>query len=373
MSEWESIKLEVVTPMFMRRNSTSLPELRVPSMRGTFRYWLRFLVGGIVGNDLDSLGEVEESVFGSTDTTSPIQLRIKTKITRQNISKITFDRRDAENNGINYLLGQELAATVDKDDRGFRRLVPGASYIAPGTQFDLLVRRSPRASDDIWFLATAAIWTALECGGFGARSSRGWGSVKSLEGSTLLFPTWESRSAQDPPTTGNLGMGRLPGSIFTEGGKEYLANHVEEVLGKSFQGPQELKQKQPSYPASTEGFFEVSLGEKLPGGWQQAQEKLGQILSGVNRDAAKGDRRALGLPRYKGEGGRWPSQLKFKIHQGSDNALYPLTVVTKQQLLAPIGGSGPLVPWGFSEKSVDRVADAWFKKVGRFKETNPTL
>ncbi len=63
--------LQTITPLFLAGADQTKAELRAPSFRGVLRYWLRALVGGLVGADdtgLRQVIEVEADVFGTTVT-----------------------------------------------------------------------------------------------------------------------------------------------------------------------------------------------------------------------------------------------------------------------------------------------------------------
>lgn len=371
MNQWESIKLEVLTPMFMGGAGANA-ELRVPSMRGTFRFWLRTLVGGIVENDLDALGQIESAVFGSTEKPSPIHFRIRTD-DQPEIRRASFDNYGE---GIRYLLGQGLK---------------GQSYIVPGTEFELLVRRSSWASDDVWLLARAAIWLALECGGFGAHSSRGWGSLKSVESeSTLSFPVQDNALALVALGGVNDETNKRFKILFTKEVKENLVSPVTRLLNRT---PNHQPTDRPQYPAFADGFFVVQLGNEILGNWEEAMEELGKAFKEINKNTTtpKHDRGALGLPRgedfqmfsytirtmrpgppVKPTPVRWPSQLRFKLQQ-TDKGFRPLTVVTQQETRVSVGEatSRPSLK-GFSDDSIERVTKKWFRQTEVLKETNPT-
>src|SRR2546421_3356377 len=71
--------LQTITPMFLAGADQSKAELRAPSFRGEMRYWFRALLGGLVGTDQEGLIKVRDAethVFGATDTSSAVQLRI---------------------------------------------------------------------------------------------------------------------------------------------------------------------------------------------------------------------------------------------------------------------------------------------------------
>jgi CRISPR-associated protein Cmr1 len=72
--------LETITPLFLTgADPRGEPELRAASIRGALRFWLRALLGGVIGDkDLDALRKAEPAVFGSTDTgASPVVVRIR--------------------------------------------------------------------------------------------------------------------------------------------------------------------------------------------------------------------------------------------------------------------------------------------------------
>jgi len=74
------VTLEAVTPLFLGgADPRGEPELRAASIRGALRFWLRALLGGVIGDkDLDALRKAESAVFGSTDTgASPVVVRIR--------------------------------------------------------------------------------------------------------------------------------------------------------------------------------------------------------------------------------------------------------------------------------------------------------
>src|SRR5260370_32893468 len=71
--------VQTITPLFLAGADQTTAELRAPSFRGEMRYWLRALVGGMVGTDrrgLDEGGRAETEGFGATDRGSAIQIKI---------------------------------------------------------------------------------------------------------------------------------------------------------------------------------------------------------------------------------------------------------------------------------------------------------
>src|SRR5215472_11657363 len=64
-----TFEVETITPLFLAGADQATAELRAPSFRGEMRYWLRALVGGMMGTGPDGLKMVknaENEVFGAT-------------------------------------------------------------------------------------------------------------------------------------------------------------------------------------------------------------------------------------------------------------------------------------------------------------------
>ena len=67
------LKLETVTPMFLRGYDNSSVELRPPSFKALFRYWWR---AAVMEMDIDNLRKREGGLFGNTKGRSPLSIRI---------------------------------------------------------------------------------------------------------------------------------------------------------------------------------------------------------------------------------------------------------------------------------------------------------
>ena len=71
-----TLNLQFTTPAFLTGADNRTPDLRVPSIRGALRYWLRAAVGAVVGDDLGRLHAAERAVFGNPQRASPLDLRL---------------------------------------------------------------------------------------------------------------------------------------------------------------------------------------------------------------------------------------------------------------------------------------------------------
>ncbi len=168
-----SFTLETVTPLFLGgADPRGRPELRAASVRGALRFWLRALLGGIIGdNDLDALRQAESAVFGSTDTgASPVVVRVwHGSLRTQSFSELAANRA-----GVCYLY---FAA------RGTRREAERCAIVAESS-FKLLlnVRAGVSELDNMALQrAYAALWLLTHLGGLGARSRRGAGSLQATQ------------------------------------------------------------------------------------------------------------------------------------------------------------------------------------------------
>lgn len=177
MIQCYNLHLKTVTPLFLGgADPRGAPELRAASVRGALRYWLRALLGGVIGDQsLDELRRAEAAVFGSTAAASPVVVRIQP----ESAETIPFSRlADWDNNqgsprkqGIAYLF---FAARRTRQEAE-------RSAICADSRFGLtLVMRPGAGSPGQHALkqAYAALWLLTHLGGLGSRSRRGAGSVQ---------------------------------------------------------------------------------------------------------------------------------------------------------------------------------------------------
>lgn len=155
------LNLETVTPLFLGgADPRGEPELRAASIRGALRFWLRALLGGVIGDkDLDALRKAESAVFGSTNTgASPVVVRVA--------------------GNVQHALCRPLLHNPEKSFT--------FSGIKPGETFSLkFIPRRPYTNVSSIVLFTAALWLLL--GGLGKRSRRGFGTLR-LQNDLEGFP-----------------------------------------------------------------------------------------------------------------------------------------------------------------------------------------
>ena len=186
-----TFNLQTITPLFLAGADQAAAELRAPSFRGVMRYWLRALVGGLVGTDhkgLDTVKVAETAVFGATDAGSAVAIKVSAasvepKEFTEQISVRLGGKWQATGKG--YLLWS--MARSGREDRG--NLKPARWYFPPGTSFQVTL--SARDQDETKLKqAIAAFWLLSHLGGVGSRSRRGAGSLAAqpVNGNTADFP-----------------------------------------------------------------------------------------------------------------------------------------------------------------------------------------
>lgn len=149
------LKVQVVTPLFLRGADNETPELRPASFRGGLRYWLRTLLGRTHGSNLDGLQQAESALFGNTNGGSPIVVRT-------------------------YSENGDLMTS-------FRRVLPHSRQkrfsneaFTEGSRFSLEMTMRPGQAY-LPDLALAALLLLLHLGGMGNRARRGFGSLHTCE------------------------------------------------------------------------------------------------------------------------------------------------------------------------------------------------
>lgn len=162
--------VETITPLFLAGADQETAELRAPSFRGVMRYWLRALVGGVVGTDtsgLDQVKSAEKGIFGATDTGSAIVIRISHSASDTELASFARESRGREVSGKDYLLWS-MAQSGSTERRNFK---PARKYLRSGTRFQ--VSLSVRGSDEFLLKQSiATFWLLAHLGSLGSRSRR---------------------------------------------------------------------------------------------------------------------------------------------------------------------------------------------------------
>lgn len=151
------ITLEIITPLFLGGADTGglADTIRVPSIRGQLRYWLRALLGREHGEDIEALQKQEGNLMGNTEAGSPVRLRVlEPKLRLKTAERMMLPHRQLGDK--NPLRNQSFV-----EDQLFQIVIsprPGLSEIPDPVMAALL------------------LW--LNLGGVGKRSRRGFGSFQ---------------------------------------------------------------------------------------------------------------------------------------------------------------------------------------------------
>ncbi len=158
------VTLSAVTPLFIGgAEPNARAELRISSVKGLLRYWYRALDGAYAQQERPGEPTREERFFGSAAAgQSPCLLRLERWIE----GDFPWKQQRFEN-GVTYL-GYSLGLYPND-----RRAIP------TGTSFTLRVTSHPvRGTAEARQAWLAALWLLVHVGGIGARSRRGFGSLR---------------------------------------------------------------------------------------------------------------------------------------------------------------------------------------------------
>jgi len=265
------VRLETVTPLFLGGSDPrGAPELRAASFRGVLRFWLRALLGGVLGDrNLDDLRKAEAAVFGSTDAASPVVVR---------------------------LAGDDQAGA-------FRPLLhnPQKTFtlqgIRPGQQLTLTLAARPPDSF-ISDAAYAALLIFVLLGGLGKRSRRGFGSF-------IIRPGSENHPFSVPDYTNTDHFAeQLP--LLIQEAREKTKSLVQK-LGLASRVPNDP----PQFPIIHERYCKVLFCKNQFNSWEGAMKDFWGLL----RSNKYKDNPVFG---FAGKAGRQGSPLHVRIVRIND-------------------------------------------------------
>ncbi|MDW8464750.1 MAG: type III-B CRISPR module RAMP protein Cmr1 [Chloroherpetonaceae bacterium] len=230
----------VITPMFLAGADQNKPELRVPSLRGELRWWLRALLGATTIQNADDLFSKESEVFGSVDKVSEVTIKLSIVQEASDRASNLFQQHN-QMQGMRYLwystnLGQNNRPYFKPEDTQFK-----VSFISK--------------NDDALKKAICAFWALSVCGGLGTRSRRGAGSFSARI------------------TYSDIEKNHLP---------EFEIDFVPENFTKQFEkiertfGSFPVKNARKAWPSfSKVNIFRANLHAQK---WQDAVEQVGKAL-----------------------------------------------------------------------------------------------
>lgn len=159
----------ITTPMFLGgADNQSSAELRPTTVKGVIRFWFRAIRYGKY-QDYNKVKEVEDVLFGSTDSQSSFILKVNSENIKVETRKVQISNlfSDPEIAYLGYGLFQKTRR------REFYR-----TYLVPGKRFTVELILKPKSKGEQYFEELIRTIEALGLfGGLGSRSRRGFGSV----------------------------------------------------------------------------------------------------------------------------------------------------------------------------------------------------
>lgn len=286
MTNWTTLTLRIVTPLFSGDDAvTSGDTVRVPSIRGALRFWFRAVSAGHGVTDPAVLWQQEEEVFGSTNTPSPIALRIRERhlqSTFQHFPQWAVPPPNASMPGVQYLLGPGLWSPKEGVLRPF---------IPPGRSFELDIRFSRIEKIDARFMY--ALWAWLTFGGLGARTRRGLGQLRLQDvGGADLPGLWDTNYLAAPSDP--AGWEQLAGNPAVPD-MEDLADHE---WGTLISGSPTDGGDLPEWPVLAPRWWRGRLLSDKEDRWDRALHRAGMEWRGFQLCARP--ERGLSTPEWDG-------------------------------------------------------------------------
>ncbi|WP_157129767.1 type III-B CRISPR module RAMP protein Cmr1, partial [Thermobifida halotolerans] len=299
---WTRLHLTVTTPLFNGDGDPRRAEVRVPSIRGAMRFWLRALAGITAADDLRALNRIENRVLGSTAASSPVKLRIPRQPESRYTERPEFLASDLHNRWIGYLLGLGLAGLGNDNRMRLER-----AHIPVGQDFELWLRFTGKDTD-AHVTALAALWLALTYGGVGARTRRGFGGLRITGVGGGLPGPWAEKNRI-----------LTPGLDFYEQHTRFLwpSPSLDAAMPAVLRIARERGlngmgrwRGHPSYPVlSREHTVAAASGHRYPS-WQAVLAHAGEELKGFRRyaedDSGKEYERPDWFGTVKGDGTDFP-------------------------------------------------------------------
>lgn len=144
-----NVEVELISPMFLRGADNETPELRPPSVKGILRFWWR----ASKALPVDELRDQETALFGSARGEGGRRSTIDIRLKSRRLRKGTFKPVPRKGKGFT--------------NRGF----------APDQRFEIVLRRRPQCPVPLREVRSALL-VAIQLGGLGYRSRRGFGAMR---------------------------------------------------------------------------------------------------------------------------------------------------------------------------------------------------
>lgn len=339
--------LQTLTPLFLAGANQGAAELRPPTFRGLMRYWQRALVGGLYGTDAQGLKTVieqEGQVFGTTESGSPVRLRLS-KTARTTEPQQLTERLSIPVNGQYKATGKGyLIWSMARSGSEAKKNLKEARYFYPeGTEFEIsLLAQSNHLAE--YNKALAAFWLMTHLGGAGSRSRRTAGSLLAKVKTSRGYPQNMSFDQAASP----------------EGLKQQLENGIK-AAREVFSGARVHPPQHALFDALAPKTCRIWLIQGQPTLWrnmEDAMRGLGESLQDYRGNFPRSERVIFGLP-LQGitNRDRMSSPLHLCLSRLTDGQYIGIAVLfkTRAQL-------SPLEP---SDAEYKRIED-WFSPGQRF-------
>jgi CRISPR-associated protein Cmr1 len=249
--------LETVTPLFLGGSDPrGQPELRAASFRGAMRFWLRALLGGVLGDRPAEIFQCESQVFGSTDHASPVVVRLEHATLPPN-AYATYTQLTQNRAGIAYLF---FGARSFGNE-------PERKAIASGCQFACTIRLRAGVQDlRTLQAAVAALWLLTHLGGLGMRARKGGGSLQvastNWNDSSLPSLTVQAQTATQLQKALQDELHRL---------RNWAAETFNGSLSPTFQTP-------PAFDVLHPDWCSIAVVNREFEDWKEALDAFGQTM-----------------------------------------------------------------------------------------------
>ncbi len=287
-------ELELVSPAFLAGANQKEEDCQLhgSTLRGLLRWWWRAMYAGKV--DLKDLRRLEKAIWGSTETGSPVSIEIYHtsggKPRKYTIESPNFLHEHGIPSGKGSKRNTRLGlfyTTYGMAEKGENRwyrpektcwkivLTAKETWIQRESKSDMKL-----TAHEIERQASAALWLLCRYGGVGAKSRKGFGSLRDI-------PFSKIESLEDLNTLAN----------------DFLAKFEIQPAGQKIYGPS----------------LDIALFEDISTNWDSdnpwfACHMIGETLDKARKSLHKSDRPALGMPRKEADLSKFPNQRPRSRH-----------------------------------------------------------
>ncbi|XWX03074.1 type III-B CRISPR module RAMP protein Cmr1 [Aggregatilineales bacterium SYSU G02658] len=244
--------LETVSPLFLNGANSRTPDLlRAASVRGQLRYWFRAIKGASI-NSSQRLFEEEAKVFGTTDSGSPVTIRMWTE-------------RDYQPQSVPMLPHRRVRGIGDGGNES------RADAFAEGIRIHLQLVTRPGVPFPRDFLKALATWQLI--GGVGKRSRRTFGAMQHIQ--------WQpSEDAKFPS----------PLSWWQDGLNNLNVDNYLAALNRHFEWAfKDLERTQhSSFPALMPDTSRIVVSRQHYGSAEEANQEAFRLIRSRNHPAGDG-------------------------------------------------------------------------------------